>query len=214
MTALWILGGIAIGVVAIAVMSLATACGKAPHKASFPNYQTDDSKPKHEERGREKPLSHIDMQLTPPKEYFDAALADAMNHLGEAEMSLTENVTHVLYLNFDGAQISQGYRNGQSFIACQDSSSIAPASFDASERETIRQQVVAHFSKVGVSLDVTLDEPAKLPYTTMIVGGSYSDIGCVGSGVLGIAPFDQGNVNDSDIGFAFTDGVNELSIVC
>ena len=58
----------------------------------------------------------FDDRAVPPKEYYDAAFADAVEKMDDENFSLISSTTEVLYLNFSGGTISKGYGPGQSFI--------------------------------------------------------------------------------------------------
>ena len=148
----------------------------------------------------EMPFDHV---VTPPKEYYSQLLFEDSERLDEG-FELANADSQVLFVNFDGATLKRGYGKGQSFILCKSEATIAPTGISVPDRTTILQLVAKHFETAGAKLLVTDQKPNTGDFTTLIVGGSYSSLGCIGPGVLGVAPFDVGNKNRNDIGFAFT----------
>jgi hypothetical protein len=153
--------------------------------------------------------------VTPPKEYYDQLLADRILDLDAPQgLSLAGTLAdQVIWVNFDGATLQKGYSRGQSFILCKSSANIPAASLSPAQKDQILLLVQEHYNKAGAKLIVTPNKPALGDFTTMHVGGAYGDLGCRGRGVLGVAPFDVGNSNRNDIGFAFTSGVSDITII-
>jgi hypothetical protein len=146
----------------------------------------------------------IDDTVTPPQAYYDALMAKALTKLDQQSFALLD-APHVLWANFDGATVAKGFGDGESFIVCRGTAQIPASGFSPADRDAVIAMVQEFYDKANAKLTVTADKPAAgTSFTTMHVGGSYRDLGCVGgSGVLGIAPFDVGNANDEDVGFAF-----------
>ncbi len=146
----------------------------------------------------------IDDVVIPPAEYTKAAL-DLQFQLLEQRSLYMADARSTLYVNFDGAVVEKGYGLGQSFIVCGRSATIPVAGFSSAERQQILTSVQQYFDKAGAALIVTDIKPTSGAYTTIHVGGSYASLGCAERpGVLGVAPFDRGNMNPADVGFAFT----------
>ncbi len=147
-------------------------------------------------------------KVVPPKGYYDALMAEKVNKL-----ALNATATpKTLYLNFDGAMVEKGFKRGQTFIACSALSSIPASGLSPIDRDEVVARVASHFATAGVEVTVTVTTPISGDYTTVHVGGSYGSLGCTESeSTVGIAPFDDGNQNLNDIGFAFTRFESELN---
>lgn len=149
-------------------------------------------------------------KVVPPKGYYDALMAEKVNKLGLAATSTPKT----LYVNFDGARVQKGFQRGQSFILCANTADIPSPGYSDMERQEILDRVTRHFEEASVEITITASKPGSGDYTTMHVGGSYGTLGCTESrSTLGIAPFDDGNQNLNDIGFAFTDYEADLGVV-
>lgn len=152
----------------------------------------------------------ISDSVTPPKEYYDALLADRMN---ASDLGLVTG-TQVLYVNFNGARVGKGYSRGKSFIPCASEAKIPPSGLSSADQEVIMKKVAESFSNAQTKVELTYTEPTSGDYTTMHVGGKYADLGCVGGGsVLGIAPFDVDNANPNDTGFVFIPKSKNLTTI-
>ena len=149
-------------------------------------------------------------KVVPPKGYYDALMADKVNKLGLASTAAPKT----LFVNFDGARVQKGFQRGQSFILCANSADIPAPGYSDMERNEILDRVTKHFDDAGVEITVTATKPASGEYTVVHVGGSYGTLGCTESrSTLGIAPFDDGNQNLNDVGFAFTDFEADIGVV-
>ncbi len=149
-------------------------------------------------------------KVIPPKGYYDALMAEKVNKLGLAAASAPKT----LYINFDGGMIEKGFKRGQSFIACSALSNLPESGLSPADRDEIVSRVSIHFETAGVELSVTATAPVSGDYTTMYVGGSYGSLGCTDTqSTLGIAPFDDGNQNLNDIGFAFTKYETNIGVI-
>lgn len=147
--------------------------------------------------------------VVPPKEYYDALLTDRMRLLDQG--SLNNHTEQVLWVNFNGATITKGYGNGQSFIVCSKSVTIPASGYSTADQTLILNQVAQYFSNAGVAVALTFDKPTSGDFTTMIVGGTYALLGCgASSSTLGIAPYDVDNANPNDLGFAFVPSSKNL----
>lgn len=118
----------------------------------------------------------------------------------------------VVYLAFDGLSVRKGgwaHDNAQtdtSFIPAADAQ--VPA-FDAGalgERGAVIDAIVAGLRADFAGYDVTFTtaRPASGAYTTVVLGGRPGHLGLDG-GAIGLAPLDEGNANQSDIVFVFTE---------
>jgi Matrixin len=172
----------------VALCALVTACGSSHSGSSGSSDASADAA--------------RDKTVTPPKAYYDALLVERMNLAGSGALATAQ--TQVLWVNFNGATVKQGYNRGESFIPCSDSVTIRPSGLSKNDQETIIKKLAEYYSNAGVKLSVTYDKPTSGDFTTIHVGGNYSDLGCRGgSSVAGIAPYDVDNANPNDIGFVF-----------
>jgi hypothetical protein len=147
-------------------------------------------------------LASRDKLAKPPKAYYDSLLADRMQLANSGLLNASDEA--VLWLNFAGATVTKGTDLGQSFLLCKNQAKIPSSSLSFDTQQEITQQVATYFSNAGAKLNVTTDQPLSGDYTTIHVGGTAADLGCNSSGFLaGMAPFDVGNANPSDIGFVF-----------
>jgi MYXO-CTERM domain-containing protein len=119
---------------------------------------------------------------------------------------------HVLFLNFDGATITRGSDNpglNRSFIPNSASTVIPP--FDDSRvamfytRAAAINEVVKYSNGfyANYNVHIVTTRPASGRYSMFMVGGTATLVGSGGS-VVGIAPLDCGNANESNVGFAFS----------
>jgi len=153
-------------------------------------------------------LGAMDEIVMPPKEYYDAALNRELQLLEEGDETFPQ-----LFIDFDGADLDRGYGLGESFIVCSKSANIPDAGFNFEQQKEIVLKVREFFREAGTNLRVVAAPPSSGRFTTIIVGGSMKSLGCrEQKGVLGIAPFDRGNTNKDDIGFAFTRYVNDVGV--
>lgn len=154
----------------------------------------------------------MDELVTPPQEYYDQLFAQALA-LADSPSTGAKG-PEILWINFDGATVTKGFGRGQSFIPCKATSTIPSPNLSAADKDAVVSLVQQFYSDVGANLAVTPNKPATGEYTTIHVGGAYRDLGCLGgSGVLGIAPFDVGNANRSDVGFAFTPSYADAQLI-
>ncbi len=137
-----------------------------------------------------------------PAEYHDENFEASLNLVDQQD--LTSSGVQVLFLNFSGATIQKGYGQGKSFLLCSSSATIPASGHSIEEQEGIIQRVQQYYDEANSLVNVVGIQPYSGPYTTIHVGGSYRDLGCLGNSVLGIAPFDRGNSNKNDIAFSFT----------
>jgi len=150
----------------------------------------------------------LDEIVIPPKEYYDAALNRELQLLGEDDPNFPQ-----LFVDFDGASLDKGFGVGESFILCKRSADIPDSGFNFDQQKEIILKVREFFREAGTNLKVVAAPPSSGRYTTIIVGGSMKSLGCrEQKGVLGIAPYDRGNTNKDDIGFAFTRYVNNVQV--
>lgn len=172
----------------VAMSVMLVACGAGPDSRS----NSDDA---YGFRGRDK-------LAKPPKAYYDTLLADRMQLANSGMLQTAQDP--VLWLNFAGASVSKGTDLGQSFLPCKSQVKIPPAPVSFDSQQEIANMVATHFSNAGAKVNVTTDQPSIGDYTTIHIGGSYSSLGCNSTASpSGLAPFDVGNANPSDIGFVF-----------
>ena len=144
-----------------------------------------------------------DKIMTPPKEYYDSLMSERMQLASTGALATAKE--QVLWINFNGATVQQGYTRGTSFLPCKDSVSIPASGIGAADQQIILNKVAEFYSNAGTKVSITFDQPASGDFTTIHVGGNYGTLGCAGgSAVAGIAPFDVSNANPNDIGFVFT----------
>lgn len=199
---------------AAACLALTTSCGRETSiNGSGYDSKNKASADAHAEGPHSSEQEHqFDEQVVPPQEYYDALFAQALNQTDEQKFSLAQ-AEQILFINFEGATIAKGYGREQSFIPCKQSSTIPPAQLSPADKQAVVDSVQAFYNAAGALLRVTTEKPSAGEFTTIHTGGSYADLGCAGAGILGVAPFDQGNANRSDIGFAFTKNTNSNRII-
>ncbi len=143
-----------------------------------------------------------DKIVEPPKAYYASLLAERMQLAQSGAFFAPQQ--QVLFVNFAGASVKQGYSKTQSFLPCKDSVSIPASGLSLPDQEAVLNKVAEYFSNAGVNLKVTPQLPTSGDFTTVHVGGSYANLGCPGgASVAGIAPFDVANANPNDIAFVF-----------
>lgn len=175
------------------LLSLLTACGPEPDSRT----NSDDAAS----------LGGRDKIVTPPRSYYDMLLADRMQLANAGQLKKSQDP--VLWINFAGATLSKGYGRGQSFIPCSSSVTVPPALIPADSQMEIAEMVAGFYSNAGAILNITTEQPTSGDYTTIHVGGDYSNLGCGPSPFsAGVAPYDVGNANPNDVGFVFTRSSN------
>ncbi len=197
----------------IATLSLMLGCGAddAPSKPGAKSLadQTDKGVDTQHSSDQTKEGELVfDHTVEPPAEYYDQLFQDGMKSVGLTSFNLAaSDDIQVLYLEFNGMSLSKGYGLGQSFILCSRKATIPSSGYSVNEQDQIMEMVQNYYDAAMASVEVTNTKPATGPYTTVIVGGVYRDLGCAGGGsILGVAPLDRGNNNKNDIGFAFVRG--------
>ncbi len=129
------------------------------------------------------------------------------------------NGPQILYINFDGAQLKGGafddpHQNVSWIIGSNSLSEVDFPPFDHEPyvaaplvtREDVIGAIVGMVRDYYAAVDVvvtTTRPPDDVPYTMIMVGGHPQTIGDPGGGEVGVAPFDCGNGNPSQIGYAF-----------
>ena len=94
----------------------------------------------------------------------------------------------VMWLNFGGATVERGYLKGQSFLVCSEKATIAASSaLTTASQDEIVNNVQSFYTAAGANLTVTGTKPVSGDYTTVIVGGSLTDLGCSDGGEFGAA---------------------------
>src|SRR5690606_29665624 len=111
----------------------------------------------------------------------DALFAETVDRMDDQDAFGLIGTTQVLWVNFDGANLQKGFGRGQSFILCRSSATVPAAGLSPADREAIVEMVQAHYAEAKAALVVTQERPAG-DFTTIHVGGSYADLGCVGAG--------------------------------
>ena len=139
----------------------------------------------------------------------DSAAPDATQPSSAATTPTTSSApslakAEVMWLNFGGATVERGYLKGQSFLVCSEKATIAPsAALATASQDEIVKSVQGFYTAAGANLTVTDTKPVSGDYTTVVVGGSLTDLGCKDSGEFGASPLDIGNANHNDIAFVF-----------
>ncbi len=152
----------------------------------------------------------FDEKQMPPKGYYDALFEQQLKLVDQGVAPA--NGPQVLWINFGGAAVTKGFNRGQSFILCRASANVPAAGLSPGDEDAVRAGVQQFFDDAGAQLVITNAKPSSGDFTTMHVGGTFADLGCIGPGVLGVAPFDVGNANRNDVGFAFPKNVSAAII--
>jgi len=140
------------------------------------------------------------------------------NGIGVHEQAVTTgdgpNGAHIIFLNFDGANVSpdQSFRDNSALNQSQiarsnatlpafDASPYAPAFTKATAQQAIANYFTQFYSAFNVQVVTT--RPTGVRYTMCIVGGDPGQLG-IGQGAAGIAPLDCDNQNEPDVTYAFS----------
>lgn len=182
---------------AVAALGLAACGNDAQIQQTGSSGQSSDQEKQDPDEGEFR-----DEKQMPPKGYYDALFEEQLKLLDQGAPAASG--PQVLWINFDGAAVTKGFGRGQSFILCRANANVPPAGLSPADQEAVLDGVKQYFDDAGAKLVITSDQPASGDFTTMHVGGTFADLGCIGPGVLGVAPFDVGNANRNDVGFAFT----------
>lgn len=200
---------------ALAGAALVSACGSDNQISDYQNgTPTKDTGSSEQNSGDSTADGARDHTITPPQEYYDALFALALKRIDQPSglALLDSTAPRGLWLNFGGASLHKGFEPGESFLLCDNLVDIPGADLSPADQEAIVAKVQKFFDDAGASLNVSAEKLSG-DYTTIHVGGSFADLGCRGSGVLGVAPFDVGNANKSDVGFAFTKGIDSVATI-
>jgi uncharacterized membrane protein YgcG len=113
----------------------------------------------------------------------------------------------VLFVNFDGGQLTGGQQCNNSsqrcsFIVSQTAVNFPAFAGTAAQKQQIITLVTQYFAPFNVQIVTTA--PTAGAYEMSMVGGTPQAIG-LGAGAAGVAPLDCGNTNAYDISFAFSD---------
>jgi hypothetical protein len=144
--------------------------------------------------------------MVPPRDYFDSIIKQdqaAAEKKGGLSLGLG---APAIYINFAGGTVTKGFGKGESFLVCGAKAELPKPDLSPSDQEVIVKTVKSYFAATGATVTVTKAKPAGGNYTTAyVVGGSYKDLGCQGSEVLGVAPLDSQNANLNDLAFIFAE---------
>ena len=142
-----------------------------------------------------------------------AATSGASSGNGDLSVSITPAVPPaivtppapgVLWINFGGATVNQGYAKGESFLLCKAKVTIpAATSLSPADQAQVVNAVQQFYTAAGANLTVTSTQPTSGDYKTVEVGGTLTDLGCPDHGEFGAAPLDVGNANPNDLSFVF-----------
>lgn len=182
------------------VILIVQACGAAPsvRKDAANNSSSNDQTYTQDELN-----AAAKDKVTPSKAYYEYLLKYGIENMHSFALA---GAPHTLFVKFDGATVKKGYGPRQSYLLCKQTATIPAAGFSAAEQGEIVSKIQGFFDNANALLNVTLDQPTAGEYTMVIVGGAYTDLGCdADDSLLGISPFDDGNLNDSDVAFVFTD---------
>lgn len=138
-------------------------------------------------------------------------------HLEAAEaLSLRASVprAQVVYLAFDGLAVTKGgwsqdnAQTNTSFIPAGNSQVPAFSAGALGQRGAVIDAIVAGLREdfAGYEVSFTTARPASGAYTTVAFGGRPAHLG-LDAGAIGLAPLDEGNSNQSDIVFVFTEAM-------
>jgi len=132
----------------------------------------------------------------------------------------TPSDPHVLFINFDGANMRGDPSCSDAMTNCsfiiQGASVIYPAFAGTdTQRQQIIELVRRYYDPFNVQIVTT--RPASGSYAMTMVGGAPTSIGLTNTSAVGIAPLDCNDLSPSDISFAFSSMVNnyphEVAIV-
>lgn len=139
----------------------------------------------------------------------DVVLLPQPQGLGSGAHALGVNGRHILYLNFEGAEVWSGNdaeaHYGTRGLMTRDMIEMPPyAPGDASRYRNIleiHKRVAGWYGNFNI--DVVLSRPLSSNYQMTLVGGDQATLGFP-DGVVGISPGDCRNANPSDLNFAFS----------
>ena len=142
-------------------------------------------------------------EVVPPVDYYRQRLVNRFYNIEQQE----DNSRH-FFINFQGGHLEQGVEARQSFLLCQQRTTVPASRFDHDAQMIVIGAIADFFAKhkLNNSLQIAIDRPQQDEYSTVYVGGNYRDVlGCRGEekNVLGHAPTDDGDVNPVDVGFVF-----------
>lgn len=130
-------------------------------------------------------------------------------------VALGQSGRHVLFLNFEGADVRDG-NNAMENEGLRSQSITTPvvpmepfAPQDAKRYDSILQvqKLVAGYY-ADINVDVVISRPLSGDYMMTVVGGRQSDIG-LPDGVVGISRGDCGNTRETDLNYAFSASLSQ-----
>ena len=142
-------------------------------------------------------------EVVPPVDYYRQRLVNRFHN-----MEQQENNSRQFFINFQGGPIEQGVGARQSFLLCQQRTTVPATSFDHDAQMIVIGAIADFFTKHKLNNppQIAIDRPQRGEYSTVYVGGSYHEVlGCRGEkkNILGHAPTDDGDINPVDVGFVF-----------
>ena len=159
---------------------------------------------------------HNTPKSPPPGNTVDPSAANQRTDGNKATAQAVAPKRAVLYLNFEGVDLSPGKSNSIANTSSSIESAVKVRRFDhtrfafqnplASRSDAIRGIVkVVKEEFARFKIDITTDRPTRGPYTMVVIGGTSNEI--VGKNVGGVAPLDCGNKNPNDVAFVFANTV-------
>ena len=199
-----------------------TGCGSSPKLSDSLRSDSDSKDAKHDRAANAESVRHI--ASAPPIDYYNLAMNQTLSEISSGAPKPSSNRSYglntvmpanqnaLLWLNFGGATVAQGFEPGQTFLSCAATVTIPPAQLSAGEKGVILNRVQGLFDASGVNLTVIAQKPVGGSYTTVHIGGRYRDLGCGDKQVRSAGPFDVFNINANDTVFAFSDGVSDFDL--
>ncbi len=141
----------------------------------------------------------------PSDVYYQALLKNQLSLMSNGTSPAKSTPT--IFINFDGAVVSQSASPAAAFLLCNSEADVPPSSLSDADRADVVAKVQAMFDLAQVNVNVTSNDDG-LNSTTIYVGATAKDLGCADvSTLFGMVPLDIGNANPTDIGFAFVNGL-------
>jgi hypothetical protein len=148
----------------------------------------------------------------PPRAYYDSLLKERFAVAESGQFTTIQRV----YVSFNGGKVNKGFEKGESFLPCVNETTIPSSKINETDQARVLERVAQVFSNAGVRIDLTRSQPSTGDFTTVHVGGQFSQLGCASANsqvVLGLSPIDAKNANPNDVVFVFSGSIRGLNLV-
>lgn len=146
--------------------------------------------------------------VEPPLPYYERAMT------AEFELifgkSIVEDRHQLIFVNFNGGHVRQGYGGGASFLLCKDEVEVPGSGLGQEDIDDATFYVRNYFEQTYPGVTIAFKEPSGGSYTTVYVTSNYGVLGCGQADIKFHAPFDEQNLAYDDVAFVFAEKSKDL----